>query len=137
MSSNGVSPADPTLAQQVTALEQDWAENPRWKGIERTYTAEDVVKLRPSIMPDVTLAKHGADRLFEHLARSSVRRGERGGVFDEISQVTVLFLADRSFERDGLLGDLDYLPNLLRHYPHLLGYLFGCGLPALLLQQPP
>jgi isocitrate lyase len=67
MSSNGVSPADPTLAQQVAALEQDWAENPRWKGIERTYTAEDVVKLRPSIMPDVTLAKHGADRLWRQL----------------------------------------------------------------------
>ncbi len=67
MSSNGVSPADPTPAEQVAALEQDWAENPRWKGIERTYTAEDVVKLRPSIMSDVTLAKHGADRLWRQL----------------------------------------------------------------------
>ena len=68
MSSNGVSPADPTPAEQVAALEQDWAENPRWKDIERTYSAEDVVKLRPSIMSDVTLAKHGADRLWRQLA---------------------------------------------------------------------
>ncbi len=68
MSSNGSSPADPTSAEQVAALERDWAENPRWKGIERTYTAEDVVKLRPSILPDVTLAKHGADRLWSQLA---------------------------------------------------------------------
>ena len=68
MSSNGVSPADPTPAEQVAALQQDWAENPRWKGIERTYTAENVVKLRPSIMPDVTLAKHGANRLWRQLA---------------------------------------------------------------------
>ena len=35
--------------QQVAALEKDWAENPRWKGIKRGYSAADVVRLRGSV----------------------------------------------------------------------------------------
>ena len=35
--------------QEVAALKQDWAENPRWKGVRRGYTAEDVVRLRGSM----------------------------------------------------------------------------------------
>jgi hypothetical protein len=38
-------------AQQIEALEKDWATNPRWKGIERGYSAADVVRLRGSF-PD-------------------------------------------------------------------------------------
>ena len=34
--------------ERVEALKKDWAENPRWKGIERPYTAEEVVKLQGS-----------------------------------------------------------------------------------------
>ena len=34
------------LTDQVTALRKDWAENPRWKHVERPYSAEEVVKLR-------------------------------------------------------------------------------------------
>ena len=34
-----------TREQQIAALEKDWAENPRWKGVTRTYTAADVVRL--------------------------------------------------------------------------------------------
>ena len=34
--------------QQIAQLEKDWAENPRWKGIKRGYSAADVVKLRGS-----------------------------------------------------------------------------------------
>ena len=30
--------------QQITALEKDWATNPRWKGIKRGYSAADVVR---------------------------------------------------------------------------------------------
>ena len=33
-----------TREQQIAALEKDWAENPRWKGIQRGYTAADVVR---------------------------------------------------------------------------------------------
>jgi isocitrate lyase len=50
--------------QQIAALEKDWAENPRWKGIKRGYTAADVVRLRGSVQVDHTLAKRGADKLW-------------------------------------------------------------------------
>jgi isocitrate lyase len=35
----------------VEQLKKDWAENPRWKGIKRGYSAEDVVRLRGNV-PD-------------------------------------------------------------------------------------
>jgi isocitrate lyase len=53
-----------TREQQATALEKDWAENPRWKGIKRGYTAADVVRLRGSIQIEHTLAKRGAEKLW-------------------------------------------------------------------------
>ncbi|MGE5090367.1 MAG: isocitrate lyase [Candidatus Levyibacteriota bacterium] len=48
-------------------LKKDWAENPRWKGIERKYTAEDVVRLRGSVHIEHTLARRGAEKLWKLL----------------------------------------------------------------------
>ncbi len=53
-----------TRAQQIAQLEKDWAENPRWKGIKRGYSAADVVKLRGSLQIEHTLAKRGAEKLW-------------------------------------------------------------------------
>ena len=53
---------------QAQQLQKDWNENPRWKGIKRGYTAEDVVRLRGSVQPEHTLAKRGAERLWNSLA---------------------------------------------------------------------
>ncbi|MFZ4651102.1 MAG: isocitrate lyase, partial [Rubrivivax sp.] len=53
-----------TREQQATALEQDWASNPRWKGIKRGYTAADVVRLRGSMPLEHTLARRGAEKLW-------------------------------------------------------------------------
>src|ERR1035438_7659554 len=53
------------LAQ--AAMDQDWASNPRWKGVERPYTAADVLRLRGSIHIEHTLARMGAERLWELL----------------------------------------------------------------------
>src|SRR5512139_1207593 len=53
-----------TREQQIAQLEKDWAENPRWKGIKRGYTAADVVRLRGSIQIEHTLAKRGAEKLW-------------------------------------------------------------------------
>jgi len=53
-----------TREQQIAALEKDWAENPRWKGIKRGYTAADVVRLRGSLQIEHTLAKRGAEKLW-------------------------------------------------------------------------
>ena len=54
-----------TREQQVAALKKDWADNPRWTGIKRNYTAEDVVRLRGSLQPEYTLAKRGAEKLWD------------------------------------------------------------------------
>jgi isocitrate lyase len=51
--------------QEVAALKQDWAQNPRWQGIKRGYTAEDVVRLRGSLKIEYTLARHGAEKLWK------------------------------------------------------------------------
>jgi isocitrate lyase len=53
-----------TREQQIAALEKDWAENPRWKGVTRTYSAADVVRLRGSVQPEHTFAKMGAEKLW-------------------------------------------------------------------------
>jgi isocitrate lyase len=53
-----------TREQQAAALEKDWAENPRWKGIKRGYSAADVVRLRGSIAIEHTLARRGAEKLW-------------------------------------------------------------------------
>ena len=54
-----------TREQQIQAIEKDWAENPRWKGIKRGYSAEDVVNLCGSLQPVHTLAQRGADLRFD------------------------------------------------------------------------
>ena len=56
-----------TREQQIQALNTDWAENPRWKGIKRNYTAEEVVNLRGSVQIDHTLAKRGSEKLWNLL----------------------------------------------------------------------
>ncbi|MCM2460988.1 isocitrate lyase [Pseudomonas sp. CG7] len=53
-----------TREQQIAALEKDWAENPRWKGVKRNYSAADVVRLRGSVQPEHTFAKMGAEKLW-------------------------------------------------------------------------
>ena len=54
-----------TREQQIAALEKDWAENPRWKGIKRGYSAADVVRLRGSFQVEHTLARRGAEKLWD------------------------------------------------------------------------
>jgi isocitrate lyase len=50
---------------EIAKLKKDWAENPRWKGIKRGYTAEDVIRLRGSLQIEHTLAKRGAEKLWK------------------------------------------------------------------------
>jgi len=50
--------------QQIAVLEKDWATNPRWKGIARGYSAADVVRLRGSFPIEHTLARRGAEKLW-------------------------------------------------------------------------
>ena len=50
--------------EQIRALESEWAESPRWQGVQRDYSAADVVKLRGSVMIEHTLARIGAEKLW-------------------------------------------------------------------------
>ncbi|HXZ91849.1 MAG TPA: isocitrate lyase [Burkholderiales bacterium] len=51
--------------QEIAELNKDWAENPRWQGVKRGYKAEDVVRLRGSVRVEHTLAKRGAEKLWQ------------------------------------------------------------------------
>ena len=53
--------------QQIEALQKDWDTNPRWKGVKRNFTAEDVVRLRGSVQIEHTLARRGAEKLWHLL----------------------------------------------------------------------
>jgi isocitrate lyase len=55
------------LTQTAAELAEQWATDPRWAGVERTYTAEDVVALRGSVGEEFTLARRGAERLWRQL----------------------------------------------------------------------
>jgi isocitrate lyase len=51
-------------AEQITL---DWKNNDRWNGVERPYTAEDVVRLRGTVQIEYTLARRGAERLWRSI----------------------------------------------------------------------
>ncbi|MEQ8661438.1 MAG: isocitrate lyase, partial [Gammaproteobacteria bacterium] len=54
-----------SFEEQAKQLSQDWATSPRWKGVTRPYSAEDVVRLRGSVMIEHTLATRGAQKLWK------------------------------------------------------------------------
>ncbi|WP_221412679.1 isocitrate lyase [Fulvivirga lutimaris] len=56
-----------TKEDQIEILYNDWMTNPRWKNVKRPYIAEDVVKLRGSVIVEHTLAKLGAEKLWKKL----------------------------------------------------------------------
>ncbi len=53
-----------TRQEQIKQLEKEWADSPRWKGITRNYSAEDVVKLRGTVQIDHTLARLGSEKMW-------------------------------------------------------------------------
>ena len=53
-----------TRQEQIDSLQREWKENPRWKDITRGYSAEDVVRLRGSVQPELTYAARGARKLW-------------------------------------------------------------------------
>src|SRR5213592_3464314 len=57
------------IQEQTNVLERQWTDDERWAGIQRAYTAEDVVRLRGSVVPECTLARLGAERLWRLLTR--------------------------------------------------------------------
>ncbi len=56
-----------TRQEQIQAIEQDWLTNPRWSGIKRPYTAEEVLKLRGSYKIEYTIAKEMSEKFWDKL----------------------------------------------------------------------
>ncbi|MDN8577447.1 isocitrate lyase [Corynebacterium sanguinis] len=52
-------------ARTAAEIQKDWDENPRWAGVQRDYTAEQVEKLQGQVVEEHTLAKRGAEILWE------------------------------------------------------------------------
>ena len=53
-----------TRQKQIDALNEEWSNSPRWHGISRNYSAEEVVKLRGSVQIEYTLARLGAEKFW-------------------------------------------------------------------------
>src|ERR1700693_4504664 len=49
---------------EIARMKKDWAENPRWQGVKRGYTPEDVYRLRGSLQVEHTLSRKGAEKLW-------------------------------------------------------------------------
>ncbi|MEJ8804034.1 isocitrate lyase [Pontibacter sp. H249] len=56
-----------TKKDRIQKIERDWIENPRWAGIKRPYSADEVVKLQGSVQIEHTLARNGAEKLWRLL----------------------------------------------------------------------
>ena len=59
-----------TRQEQLKQLEKDWNFNPRWEGITRPYSEDEVVTLRGSVNIEYTLAKQGAEKFWDHLQKN-------------------------------------------------------------------
>ncbi|WP_342022977.1 isocitrate lyase [Arthrobacter citreus] len=58
---------DQNTAPTAEQLASDWATDPRWEGIQRDYTADDVVRLRGRVSEEHTLARRGAEKLWDQV----------------------------------------------------------------------
>jgi isocitrate lyase len=63
-----------TRADAVALLEREWATDSRWAGIKRSFGAADVVNLRGSVVEEYTLARLGAEKLWDMLQRKTFTR---------------------------------------------------------------
>lgn len=60
--------------KDIHQLEAEWKRNPRWKGVERPYSPERVIKLRGTLKIDYPLARHGSEKLWSLLTNESFVR---------------------------------------------------------------
>ncbi|NLP38594.1 isocitrate lyase [Corynebacterium pollutisoli] len=56
-------------ARTAAEIQKDWDENPRWEGIQRDYTAEQVEQLQGNVIEEHTLARRGAEILWEKVSK--------------------------------------------------------------------
>ena len=58
------------IRREADVLQNHWSSNARWAGVERSYAADDVVRLRGSVRVEQTLARLGAERLWHLMQRT-------------------------------------------------------------------
>jgi isocitrate lyase len=56
------------MPEPASTMAEEWRSDPRWRGVRRDYGAEDVLRLRPRVLVEHTLARVGAERLWRLLA---------------------------------------------------------------------
>ena len=66
---------EPVIQAAADQIQQDWDSNPRWSNITRDFKAEEVVRLRGRVQEEHTLAKRGAEKLWDQLT-SEHSKGE-------------------------------------------------------------
>lgn len=64
-----------TPEARAEALELEWSANPRWEGITRDYSAQDVIKLQGRVQEEYTLAKRGSEKLWKQLTEEAPQGG--------------------------------------------------------------
>jgi isocitrate lyase len=64
---DGSRAAERFVRDETDRLEAEWKRDERWRGVTRPYGAADVVKLRGSVVPESTLARMGAEKLWNRL----------------------------------------------------------------------
>jgi isocitrate lyase len=60
-----------TKLERALALKKEWETNPRWKDVTRSYSAEEVINISGSVPVEFTLAKNGAEKLWNRLQTDS------------------------------------------------------------------
>ncbi len=55
------------LVMNTETMARDWRENPRWQGLQRPYSATEVMRLRGTVAVEHSLARRGAERLWKSL----------------------------------------------------------------------
>jgi len=119
----------------IQALERYWQRDPRWSGITRPYGAEEVAKLRGTVQVEHTLAKLGAERLWDLLhtepyvaalgamtGNQAIQQVEAGlqAIYVSGWQVAADSNAAGQMYPDQSLYPADSVPNLVRRINHAL-----------------
>src|SRR6266498_733207 len=94
-------------------------------------------QLNNLLLPLTQRVQHRVQLLLQQNKTRRIHRHDRIRILDEIAEVGIGFLADGSFQADGLLRDLENLADLLRRVLHLAADLLRRRLPPKILQQLP
>jgi isocitrate/methylisocitrate lyase len=124
-----------TISQQAANLRDEWETDPRWADVKRTYTAEDVIRLRGSITEEHTLARRGAERLWELLHTEDAVRALGAITGNQAVQMVkaglqAIYLSGWQVAADGNLAGQTYpdqslypansVPEMVRRINHAL-----------------